>query len=698
MKYKWLLFFIVVNFIVLHAAVKETKKGIEFSYDAPNAAEVSVAGSFNDWNASATQLKQDSEGVWSTIIKLSPGSYQYKFVVDGTWYFDPDNPLSEDDSYGGANSLIEIDKNGKMMMDLKDKTERTGIQATFNPKIYFTGRYYTQNYFRNNDYDRYMLDKPEHDLNLGIKVKFNSNFEGFTLLNVNNNNEGTDMWKTHLNYKKAYLKLNTDYFMVTAFDDLGLVTFDDPLHIVGNEGRYKYDFGYGYRGVYGSDMASFLNNLFMKIPIQFHLQGFYADELGDAERDINAGRMKASYSLANDDQKAMDFTLGGSLYQSKNKFTESYSILEIIENPSHTLRFYQDHTSYELDLGFQYSMMKKGWFDSMDYLTDFEWYHFDNANKFQLFESDTTLDSLVIKDDYTWLSGDKFYFREQIKFPKALKISADVELTNLEFSVYQPTGDDDVTQQPYFDPNFTNVEMKRTRLGTTADYEMDNLNTSLSLSYWTIDFPDSLVTWGDYYKYMEKTDGNGRWYQEHTEVPLSKYTLIGYDSGLLWNFKWDYSFNFWEKMIKVGTEHTFAHSDFMTEYKYIENLMLITIQLSHKWQLYSNTRIPIYNDERLGLKTKFGDNEDVFVSNYSEISYQLSKKVELALGWGLNPRVLNQVTDEFYFGGREEFMENSSNYDEYIEKTQNGLGDKIREAENALKHEQRISLQAILHF
>jgi len=55
---------------------------------------VRVAGDFNSWSPSLNYLSDsDSDGVWTTSIKLLPGkSYQYKFVVNSDWFLDPDNP------------------------------------------------------------------------------------------------------------------------------------------------------------------------------------------------------------------------------------------------------------------------------------------------------------------------------------------------------------------------------------------------------------------------------------------------------------------------------------------------------------------------------------------------------------------------------------------------------------------------------
>lgn len=60
-----------------------------FSCDAPLASEVCLVGAFNDWDSRATPMRQNTRGVWTTTVELAPGSYEYKFVVDGQWRCQP---------------------------------------------------------------------------------------------------------------------------------------------------------------------------------------------------------------------------------------------------------------------------------------------------------------------------------------------------------------------------------------------------------------------------------------------------------------------------------------------------------------------------------------------------------------------------------------------------------------------------------
>jgi hypothetical protein len=85
-----------------------TDDGVRFTCNAPGATQVFLAGTFNNWSPTADLMAEIEDGVWQLTLNLGDGQYQYKFVVDGEWRQDPDNPSTTDDGYGGSNSLLVI--------------------------------------------------------------------------------------------------------------------------------------------------------------------------------------------------------------------------------------------------------------------------------------------------------------------------------------------------------------------------------------------------------------------------------------------------------------------------------------------------------------------------------------------------------------------------------------------------------------
>jgi chromosome partitioning protein len=91
-----------------------SKDGVRFSLHAPQARTVQVAGDFNNWQPTDVALmKADGQGDWTTTLRLKPGTYQYRFVVDGQWMEDPANPNKVESPFGGMNSVIDYNKRKK---------------------------------------------------------------------------------------------------------------------------------------------------------------------------------------------------------------------------------------------------------------------------------------------------------------------------------------------------------------------------------------------------------------------------------------------------------------------------------------------------------------------------------------------------------------------------------------------------------
>jgi hypothetical protein len=81
---------------------------VRFVLSAPEAHEVSVAGTFNQWTAGATPLVRTDAGVWTATLTLPAGEHQYAFVVDGVrWVADPAAP-AVDDGFGRRNSVLTL--------------------------------------------------------------------------------------------------------------------------------------------------------------------------------------------------------------------------------------------------------------------------------------------------------------------------------------------------------------------------------------------------------------------------------------------------------------------------------------------------------------------------------------------------------------------------------------------------------------
>jgi 1,4-alpha-glucan branching enzyme len=83
--------------------------GAVFRYVNTDAKKVFLVGDFNNWTPNSDPMKDlNGDGHWSLFYPLGPGTYQYKFIVDGRWIPDPRNRDSEPDGFDGINSVVKI--------------------------------------------------------------------------------------------------------------------------------------------------------------------------------------------------------------------------------------------------------------------------------------------------------------------------------------------------------------------------------------------------------------------------------------------------------------------------------------------------------------------------------------------------------------------------------------------------------------
>lgn len=83
--------------------------GILFALKTNSAKSVKIAGDFNNWTPCEEDMfVRDEKGIWSKIIRLNPGLYQYKLIIDGKWTTDPNNPIKVQSPFGGSNSVLVV--------------------------------------------------------------------------------------------------------------------------------------------------------------------------------------------------------------------------------------------------------------------------------------------------------------------------------------------------------------------------------------------------------------------------------------------------------------------------------------------------------------------------------------------------------------------------------------------------------------
>ena len=81
---------------------------VAFKFFAPLSLTVQVAGTFNDWDPKRGELKKHADGNWTGSFDLSPGRYEYRFVVDGNWENDQNNMEIVPNYAGTFNNVLHV--------------------------------------------------------------------------------------------------------------------------------------------------------------------------------------------------------------------------------------------------------------------------------------------------------------------------------------------------------------------------------------------------------------------------------------------------------------------------------------------------------------------------------------------------------------------------------------------------------------
>jgi 1,4-alpha-glucan branching enzyme len=91
------------------AATPTGGRKIRLECRVPEAKRVCVAGSFNNWQPNAAPMQQEAEGLWTLDLELPPGTYQYRFVVDGCrWCSDPKATDTVPNPFGDSNAVLRV--------------------------------------------------------------------------------------------------------------------------------------------------------------------------------------------------------------------------------------------------------------------------------------------------------------------------------------------------------------------------------------------------------------------------------------------------------------------------------------------------------------------------------------------------------------------------------------------------------------
>ncbi len=118
---------------------KSAKVKYDFRFNDPDQShkQVQILGDINAWNPSNTTV-QYQDGAWTSSMYLTPGTYGYQLIIDGSQGLDPQNPEKMENGIGGYNSPLIIE--GPSSGDLPQLyTSTTGNPLTIASEGQSTG-------------------------------------------------------------------------------------------------------------------------------------------------------------------------------------------------------------------------------------------------------------------------------------------------------------------------------------------------------------------------------------------------------------------------------------------------------------------------------------------------------------------------------------------------------------------------------
>jgi chromosome partitioning protein len=83
-------------------------KEVVFRFAITESDRVQIAGEFNNWIPDKNVETEIQDGTLQKILRVSPGGYEYRLIIDGVWQQDPANPMAAPNDMGGYNSLLNV--------------------------------------------------------------------------------------------------------------------------------------------------------------------------------------------------------------------------------------------------------------------------------------------------------------------------------------------------------------------------------------------------------------------------------------------------------------------------------------------------------------------------------------------------------------------------------------------------------------
>jgi len=670
------------------AGVETVPGGVRFSYVDAGAGQVFLAGDFNGWSAGATPMTK-AGGTWSAVVSLGPGPHEYKFVVDGNWVADPLNPVTVGDF---GNSGFTIGPDGKLVsMKATSNTE-------LSPKIFLGSRYVTLMDLRRDSGSnpRWNLDRPQFDIDLDFTIRMNEVLTAHVLTNINNQNENVQMWETSLVFDRGSMTVDTPDIRFTGFDNDPIEDFDDPLVLLGAVGIYNHAWGFNQQGtavwkewrgfqaevVYSDDFRtggiSSADVTLAPDPgmLPERPQFVYAFENSDHNKDVLALRVKRDLNSK--------LRAGISLRSDRGANPGAYGELIPLSASRVAVNSYANTVEnwHAGGADLDYRNEKAG---------------VDLFGEFLVGESSIKAESGQ-RTEFT-LNGDA-----AVPGPSVVLPERDIRLdTSKRFVVggryyayrgWHWTGSVEFENHdlaPASNDSLTALDNRLTtyKVGVAFDGEEWKHWTwkgGLDLEIYDFHY-DAATPFGSQIWF----DRSNFWLEqgEH-EVTVDRTIMMTGDNLVTWRPHGEWMF-YAPRKAKVRYSGILNATKLGRKPKYWENNLMFHVDLTPRIGLNTDSRWVRYDDPVLNLN-------ETYLSHFVELKYTFTSAIDVGLSWGVDPWVIDPVTNEYDHIGRDRFLFDRGADAVTAQTRFVDLGRMIRAAESALEDENRFQLEAIVKY
>jgi hypothetical protein len=222
------------------AAVRVEQDEVIFTVRAPGAREVHLVGDFNQWNPTVERMSADGDR-FEIGLFLVAGTYHYKFVVDGEWIVDPDNPGRARDP---GSPLRIIERGDGLVLSTEVVSGEDGPRGAHAGARYIGAL---------------RADGSDTDVNQRVDLTVSGRYDRLDVRAVVATDDSSWTWspaRIDAFFDRGRARVGLGSVTVAGLENDSSWVSSDPVPLVGRAGVYGYDAGFRRHGVSAEAVAS----------------------------------------------------------------------------------------------------------------------------------------------------------------------------------------------------------------------------------------------------------------------------------------------------------------------------------------------------------------------------------------------------------------------------------------------------------